>query len=80
MFNNTEKKWLIEFLENLKEHQGNAGCNDWYTKATPEAVAFMEAAHKWDGNSDPIYEIRDGKIFTYDWFVTSYLLHKIKNS
>ena len=77
-----EAKMLDEFLEHLIDMQGNAGCNDYTIKNTPENAVMVKEMNdffrdEFDG-IDAFSLMKDNKNFIgYDWAVVSFLRKKL---
>lgn len=84
-FTALEKKILFKFLEDLSDHQGNAGCNDFDLPNTPEGQQIHEEsvraamskrdADEWLSNE---HGSKSKTICTADTIVLSYLVKKLK--
>jgi hypothetical protein len=64
------KKMLLHFLEELGDHQSNAGCNDFdlssFVPDVEERRAIMKAFHEYNGDPECFEEdLADGKTFKY---------------
>ena len=80
-----EKQHLAGFFDKLNNYLGNAGCNDYWIKVTPESRPMILAiAEMWDDEESRKHHLeeannaKDGEyIGTYDWMVLHYLGAKL---
>lgn len=84
MLNPLEKQHLAGFLGRLRDVMGNAGCNDYHIKVTPESRPMLIAiAEGYDEESREHHlkeakEAEDGTcVCPYDWMVLHYLVKKL---
>lgn len=76
---NTELSHIADFLEQLGNIQGNAGCNDFEMPATEENIKMCQEFEAAEGHDiSGIWGIRSGKILTMDWWITAHLEKKIR--
>ncbi len=82
-----EATLLSKFMDDLSDIQGNAGCNDYSLKDTPENRKLLLAAEMWNvgvtteaawKKHDEYQEItaRNGKLDTHDSLILGYLQHQ----
>lgn len=77
-FNSAELNMLRVLLEELREKQSNAGCNDFSIEKTPETMLFAEMFNNTQPNEDLAMCTDGKKIFGMDLDVTQYFLNKIE--
>jgi len=84
-FTALEKKLLFEFLDELSDHYGNAGCNDFEVPNTVEGRALFTAAVRYSYSEDDAnrelaqaFEWSGGAIATVDSTILGYLRHKLE--
>lgn len=73
--NKTDIKFLQMSLEELKQFQSNAGCNDFSMPANPENIEFMKKLN--EHFAQDIFEIDGKHIVGLDMFITQYFLDKL---
>jgi hypothetical protein len=83
--NNVEKECLIEFLEDLRDNMGNAGCNDYCISADPQNEDFIKEMNKFfkdELDGEDIFKLSpNGEYWLgYDWAVLLFLKNKIVNN
>jgi len=73
----------IEFLDELSDIQGNAGCNDFDMPNTPENRVFFEEMEAYNNSENEdrqeLPPLNDKNIYTLDILVNSYVRHCLKN-
>lgn len=74
-----------EFMDHYSDRLACDGCNDYELEDTPETREFMKMMHEWNSDDpdeqfDPEFQCRDGKIYTSNSFVASYLSHLLKEA
>ncbi len=75
--NKLEISMLIQLLDELKEQQGNAGCNDLFLEKTPTNIEFMEFFNTQVEEHDQLY-MGPKYIGGNDMSLTYYFLDKLK--
>lgn len=65
---------IIEFLKELSDHQGNAGCNDYYLKNTPANMKIAKLANHEDWE----LQVVDGKILCFDSAIVDHLIKRLQ--
>lgn len=82
-----EKETLFDFLKDLEDRMGNAGCNDFIYPATPEGRQFAEnvvnAVYDDSEKEELLDDIKDayetgGPCYGYDWIVVIYLKKRLE--
>lgn len=83
-----ERKILFDFLKQLSDHMGNAGCNDYCLKNTPEAQALVRAVieDQFEGQDRKErlesldHDIENGRkqLIEMDFIILHYLEKKLK--
>lgn len=83
-FTKLEKELLDKFLDELEDHQSNAGCNDYTLPNTVEGRRIRDKsvrlsmdkkdADEWLAGEDG----EEAHIYTMDYFVLRYLRNKLE--
>ena len=76
MLNPNEKKVLLDFLDQLSDHQSTAGCNDMVLENTDENWDLVVKAEDWNGLAEEEAQERPDKgekIYTMDTIILGYL-------
>lgn len=89
-FTANETKILLDFLDQLNDYFGSAGCNDYTLPDSPENRLLIETAaaishgttlERWRKDEDYIApEPHHRKLFTFDLELLHYLEDKIKKA
>lgn len=84
MMNNSEKKILLDFLEELSDRFGNDGCNDYELDNSSENRELCYAAMEYGvskGEADEWLENLNlsKKIIFSNFIILDYLIQKFKN-
>lgn len=73
----TERRVLVDLLNQLHDHQSTAGCNDYELPVTPEGLQFavlVETSAGYD-STDVVYTA--DTIYMTDWMITDYFLGRL---
>lgn len=84
MMNNSEKKILLDFLEELSDRFGNDGCNDYELDNSPETRELCYAAMEYGAGKKDADEWLENldlskKIIFPNFIILDYLIKKFKN-
>ena len=69
---------IVQFLKQLSDKMGDAGCNDLKLPDAPETRELVSAATKYMTGEDREVRACDGRILTTDFIIVDYLAYKLE--